>query len=92
MIVGENELQLLKKSLKKFRLSGIRTLSSAIPVKRSNQWSQLASWELPLNRVRNTLAKDEDKIFIMNLIYKFHTFELRSFVKYMKFIYSSFRW
>ena len=28
----------------------------------------------------------------MNLIYKFHTFELRSFVKYMKFIYSSFRW
>ena len=92
MIVGENELQLLKKSLKKFRHSGIRTLSSAIPVKRSNHWSQLASWELPLNRVRNTPGKDEDKLFIMNFIYKFHTVELRSFVKYMKFIYSSFRW
>ena len=72
--------------------SGIRTLSSAIPVQRSNQLSQQASWELALNQVRNTPAKDEDKKFIMNLIYKFHTFELRSFVEYMKFIYSSFRW
>ena len=39
-------MQLRKESLKKIRLAGIRTLTSAIPVQRSNQLSYQANWEL----------------------------------------------
>ena len=55
-------MQLRKESLKKFRLAGIRTLTSAIPVQRSNQLSYQANWELAIKLVRNIPGKDEDEI------------------------------
>ena len=55
-------MQLRKESLKKIRLAGIRTLTSAIPVQRSNQLSYQANWELVIKLVRNVPGKDEDEI------------------------------
>ena len=55
-------MQLRKESLKKIGLAGIRTLTSAIPVQRSNQLSYQANWELVINLVRNIPGKDEDEI------------------------------
>ena len=55
-------MQLRKESLKKIRLAGIRTLTSAIPVQRSNQLSYQANWELVIKLVRNIPGKDEDEI------------------------------
>ena len=46
-------MQLRKESLKKIRLAGIRTLTSAIPLQRSNQLSYQANWELVVKLVRN---------------------------------------
>ena len=46
----------------KIRLAGIRTLTSAIPVQRSNQLSYQANWELVIKLVRNIPGKDEDEI------------------------------
>ena len=50
---------------KKIRLAGIRTLTSAIPVQRSNQLSYQANWELVIKLVRNMPGKDE--VEIMNI-------------------------
>ena len=47
-----------KRKPEKIRLAGIRTLTSAIPVQRSNQ----ANWELVIQLVRNIPGKDEDEI------------------------------
>ena len=58
-------MQLRKESLKKIRLVGIRTLTSAIPVQRSNQLSYQANWELVIKLVRNIPGKDEDEIMNM---------------------------
>ena len=58
-------MQLRKESLKKIRLAGIRTLTSAIPVQRSNQLSYQANWELVIKLVRNIPGKDEDEIMNM---------------------------
>ena len=55
-------MQLRKESLKKIRLAGIRTLTSAIPVQRSNQLSYQANWELVIKLVRNVPGKDENEI------------------------------
>ena len=55
-------MQLRKESLKKIRLAGIRTLTSSIPVQRSNQLSYQANWELVIELVRNIPGKDEDEI------------------------------
>ena len=55
-------MQLRKESLKKIRLAGIRTLTSAIPVQRSNQLSYQTNWELVIKLVRNIPGKDEDEI------------------------------
>ena len=57
-------MQLRKESqkLKKIRLGGIRTLTSAIPVQRSNQLSYEANWELVIKLVRNIPEKYEDEI------------------------------
>ena len=55
-------MQLRKESLKKIRLAGIRTLTSAIPVQRSNQLSYQANWGLVIKLVRNIPGKDEDEI------------------------------
>ena len=55
-------MQLRKESLKKIRLAGIRTLTSAILVQRSNQLSYQANWELVIKLVRNVPGKDEDEI------------------------------
>ena len=55
-------MQLRKESLKKTRLAGIRTLTSAIPVQRSNQLSYQANWELVIKLVRNIPGRDEDEI------------------------------
>ena len=55
-------MQLRKESLKTIRLAGIRTLTSAIPVQRSNQLSYQANWELVIKLVRNIPGKDEDEI------------------------------
>ena len=55
-------MQLRKESLKKIRLAGIRTLTSVIPVQRSNQLSYQANWELVIKLVRNIPGKDEDEI------------------------------
>ena len=38
-------MQLRKESIEKNRLAGIRTLTSAIPVQRSNQLTYQANWE-----------------------------------------------
>ena len=55
-------MQLRKESLKKIRLAGIRTLTSAIPVQRSNQFSYQANCELVIKLVRHIPGKDEDEI------------------------------
>ena len=54
-------MQLRKDSLKKSGLPG-RTLTSAIPVQRSNQLSYQANWELVIKLVRNIPGKDEVEI------------------------------
>ena len=51
-----------KRKPEKIRLVGIRTLTSAIPVQRSNQLSYQAIWELVIELVRNIPGKDEDEI------------------------------
>ena len=51
-----------KRKPEKIRLAGIRTLTSAIPVQRSNQLSYQANWELVIKLVRNVPRKDEDEI------------------------------
>ena len=51
-----------KRKPEKFRLAGIRTLTSAIPVQRSNQLSYQANWELVIKLVRNIPGWDEDEI------------------------------
>ena len=51
-----------KRKPEKIRLAGIRTLTSAIPVQRSNQLSKQANWELVIKLVRNIPGKDEDEI------------------------------
>ena len=51
-----------KRKPEKIRLAGIRTLTSAIPVQRSNQLSLQANWELVIKLVRNIPGKDEDEI------------------------------
>ena len=58
-------MQLRKEPEKKIRLAGIRTLTSAIPVQRSNQLSYQANWELVIKLVRNMPGKDE--VEIMNI-------------------------
>ena len=58
-----------KRKPEKIRLAGIRTLTSAIPVQRSNQLSYQANWELVIKLIRNIPGKDEDEI--MNIIYRF---------------------
>ena len=50
-----------KRKPEKIRLAGIRTLTSAIPVQRSNQLSYQANWELVIKLVRNIPGKDEDE-------------------------------
>ena len=55
-------MQLRKESLKKIRLVGIRTLTSARPEQRSNQLSYQANWELVIKLVRNIPGIDEDEI------------------------------
>ena len=66
-------MQLRKESLKKIRPAGIRTLTSAIPVQRSNQLSQQANWELVIKLVRNIPGKDEDEIYEFQIC-EFHIF------------------
>ena len=51
-----------KRKPEKVRLAGIRTLTSAIPVQRSNQLSYQANWELVIKLVRNIPGKDEGEI------------------------------
>ena len=51
-----------KRKPEKIRLAGIRTLTSAIPVQRSNQLSYQANWELVVKLIRNIPGKDEDEI------------------------------
>ena len=51
-----------KRKPEKIRLAGIRTMTSAIPVQRSNQLSYQANWELVIKLVRNIPGKDEDEI------------------------------
>ena len=51
-----------KRKPEKIRLAGIRTLTSVIPVQRSNQLSYQANWELVIKLVRNIPGKDEDEI------------------------------
>ena len=51
-----------KRKPEKIRLAGIRTLTSTIPVQRSNQLSYQANWELVIKLVRNIPGKDEDEI------------------------------
>ena len=62
-----------KRKLEKIRLAGIRTLTSAILVQRSNQLSYQANWELVIKLVRNIPGKDEDEIR-----YEIRIFELRN--------------
>ena len=52
----------VKRKPEKIRLAGIRTLTSAIPVQRSNQLSYQANWELVIKLVCNIPGKDEDEI------------------------------
>ena len=54
-----------KRKPEKIMLAGIRTLTSAIPVQRSNQLSYQANWELVIKLVRNIPGKDEDEIMNM---------------------------
>ena len=51
-----------KRKPEKIRLAGIRTLTSAIPVQRSNQLSYQANWELVIKLGRNIPGKDEDEV------------------------------
>ena len=51
-----------KRKPEKIRLAGIRTLTSTIPVQRSNQLSYQANWKLVIKLVRNIPGKDEDEI------------------------------
>ena len=51
-----------KRKPDKIRLAGIQTLTSAIPVQRSNQLSYQANWELVIKLVHNIPGKDEDDI------------------------------
>ena len=51
-----------KRKPEKIRLARIRTLTSAIPVQRSNHLSYQANWELVIKLVRNIPGKDEDEI------------------------------
>ena len=51
-----------KRKPEKIRLAGIRTLTSAIPMQRSNQLSYQANWELVIKLARNIPGKDEDEI------------------------------
>ena len=53
-----------KRKPEKIRLAGIRTLTPAIPVQRSNQLSYQANWELVIKLVRNIPGKDGDEIHI----------------------------
>ena len=46
-----------KRKPEKIRLAGIRTLTSTIPVQRSNQLSYQANWELVIKLVRNIPGK-----------------------------------
>ena len=89
-------MQLRKESLKKIRLARIRTLTSAIPVQRSNQLSYQANWELVIKLVRDIPGKDEDEIMnIRNCISCVNNCEDLLYIyffipqfKYMNFIYS----
>ena len=51
-----------KRKPEKIRLAGIRTLTSAIPMQRSNQLSYQANWELVIKLGRNIPGKDEDEV------------------------------
>ena len=51
-----------KRKPEKIGLAGIRTLTSAIPVQRSNQLSYQTNWELVIKLVRSIPGKDEDEI------------------------------
>ena len=51
-----------KRKPEKIRLAGIRTLTSAIPVQRSNQLRYQANWELVIKLVRNILGKMKMKL------------------------------
>ena len=51
-----------KRKPETIRLAGTRTLTSAIPVQRSNQLSEQANWELVIKLVRNIPREDEDEI------------------------------
>ena len=53
-----------KRKPEKIRLTGIRTLTSAIPVQRSNQLSYQANWELVIKLVRNLPGKMKMKGFL----------------------------
>ena len=86
-----------KRKPEKIRLAGIRTLTSAIPVQRSNQLSYQANWELVIKLVRNIPGKDEDEIMLSfrNCISCVNNCEdllyIHFFIpqfKYMNFIYS----
>ena len=68
-------MQMRKESL---RLAGIRTLTSAIPVQRSNQLSYQADWEL-FRICISCVNNCEDLLYIYFFIPQF---------KYMNFIYS----
>ena len=54
-------MQWRKEGLKKVKLDGIRFLTSAIPVQRSNQLSYQASLEQVFKLVRNVPRKNEDE-------------------------------
>ena len=82
-----------KRKPEKIRLTGIRTLTSAIPVQRSNQLSYQANWELVIKLIRkipgffrlsfrnciSCVNNCEDLLYIYFFILQF---------KYMNFIYS----
>ena len=68
-----------KRKPEKISLAGIRTLTSAIPVQRSNQLSYQANWELAIKLVRNIPGKDEDEILHSAVqIYECHIFIMSS--------------
>ena len=64
-----------KRKPENIRLAGIRTLTSAIPVQRSNQLSYQANCELVIKLVRNIPGKDEDEIgLIAQLVRALHRY------------------